>query len=325
MLDRRHVLYGAAALAAPAVLTRVEAATLDELVLQGPPAGPSITLAHAVARGAFGDIARKVTFKPWRNPDEMRAGITSGTMQLVVVPTISAANLYNRGLGLRLVNVMTNGLLHIVSGDAGLTTFAALKGKKVALPFRNDTPEFVFHRLLRHNNIDAKQDLMLETTGTPIEAIQLLLAGRIDAALVPEPAAAAAIVRGMAGGKTIHRVMDIQAEWRKLAGPDAQLPQAGLAVTRGFYEKHAELLPKVQEMLEKMTADVNQNPARAAGSAASALELPFPVIERAIPFSNLVATPSRTARPQLEAMFRIHADLDPAMIGGSLPDDGFYV
>ena len=80
-----------------------------------------------------------------------------------------------------------------------------------AVSFRNDTREFVFNRLLKDKGLVPGRDLTVETTGTPIEAIQLLLAGQLDAALVPEPAATAAIVRGKLAGKTIARAMDIQA------------------------------------------------------------------------------------------------------------------
>ncbi|WP_166443704.1 ABC transporter substrate-binding protein [Rhabdaerophilum calidifontis] len=323
--SRRDTLAALTALAMPALARPARAAPLAELVLHGPPAGASITLAHAAATGALAGIADKVSFKPWRNPDEMRAGLTSGTMQLVVMPTLSAANLFNRGLGVRLVNVMTNGLLYIVAADPAIRSFAALKGKRVALPFRNDTPEFVFNRLMREHGFVAGRDLTLETTGTPIEAVQLLLAGRIDAALAPEPAGTAAMLRGAVAGKTIERVIDIQAEWRRLAGPAATLPQAGLAASRGFLERHADLLPAIQAALTKANAEVLAAPARAAGNAASALDLPWPVIEKSIPVSNLVTIPAREARPQLEAMFALNAEADPALIGGKMPPAEFYL
>lgn len=323
---RRFIAALGFASASPALwLRRASAAPLPELVLHGPPAGPSITLAHAIATGAFAAIADKVSFRAWRNPDEMRAGLTSGVMQLVVMPTITAANLYNRGLGVRLVNVMTNGLLYVVAADATLTSIPALRGRKVALPFRGDTPEFIFNRLLRHHGIEAGAHLSLDTTGSPIEAIQLLLAGRIDAALAPEPAGTAAMIRAAVSGKTIHRTVDIQAEWKRLAGETATLPQAGLAASRAVLDKHADLIPAIQAALAQATDDVIASPARAANSSASALELPWPVIEKAVPVSNLVATPARRAREQLEAFYAINAEANPALIGGRLPAAEFYL
>ncbi|MNT85141.1 hypothetical protein D3C72_2252660 [compost metagenome] len=67
------------------------------------------------------------------------------------------------------------------------------------------------------------------------------------------------------------------------------------------------------------------NPAEAASHAASALELPWPVIEKAIPFSNLVATRAKAARPDLEALFTAIARENPKMIGGRLPDETLYL
>ncbi|MGY0709834.1 hypothetical protein [Azospirillum argentinense] len=211
--NRRTALAGIAALLALPALHRPAAAAtapLPQLTLWGPPAGPSITLVHAIASGLLRPVADKVVFKAWRTPDELRAGLTSGTMQTFVLPTQSAANLFNKGLGVRLVNVMTNGLLYLLSADPSLTSVAALKGRSVAIPFRNDTSEYVFRRLLAAERLTADGDVALHFTGTPMEAIQLLVTGRADTALLPEPAASAAILRAGMAGKTVTRVLDIQ-------------------------------------------------------------------------------------------------------------------
>jgi NitT/TauT family transport system substrate-binding protein len=325
--SRRTVVAGlAATFALPAVWSnRSAAAPLGELALFGPPAGPSVTMAHAVASGALSHIAGKSTFKAWRDPDEMRAGLTSGTMPLVILPTQVAASLYNRGFGLRLVNVMTNGLLFVVSSDAALNSIPALKGKRISVPFRNDTPEYITRALLKHYRLEPGKDLQVDTTGTPIEAIQLVLAGRMDAALVPEPAATAAIVRAGAAGKTVHRTIDVQEEWAKISGGPAVLPQAGLGVTDKFLLEHRSVVDMLHAALVDVTKNVLANPAAAAKDAAPALDMPAPIIERSIPHSKLVATRASAARTDLERMYRLISEANPALLGGKLPDSGFYL
>ena len=129
----------------------------------------------------------------------MRAGLTSGTMQAVVMPVTTAANLHTRGLGVKLANVMTNGLLYVISSDPAVKGLDDLRGRRVTVPFANDTPELVFDAVLaRHGLTD---QVTVDRSGSPIEAIQMLLAGRIETALVPEPAAAAAIFKGKASGQ----------------------------------------------------------------------------------------------------------------------------
>lgn len=327
--DRRSVLATmAGALALPLAAggaSRAFAAPLAELALYGPPAGPSITLAHAAASGALSSIADKVSFTVWRNPDEMRAGITSGTMQAVVLPVQAAANLYNRGLGVRLLNVMTNGLLYVISTDEGISGVPDLKGKKLAVPFRNDTPDLVLARLLVHYDLAAGTDIEVETVGSPIEAIQLLLAGRVDAVLAPEPAISAAIIRAKAAGQTVARVIDIQKVWGEVSGGEPVLPQAGLALTDAFIDANPDLVDALQAELEQVAAAVNADPAKAAQDAAPALDLPAPVIAASVATSNLVALRAPHARASIEAMLTTLAEADPKLIGGKLPDDGFYL
>ncbi len=304
---------------------RAFAAPLAELALYGPPAGPSIILAHAAVSGALSQIADKASFKAWRNPDEMRAGLTSGTMQAVVLPVQAAASLYNRGFKLKLLNVMTKGLLYVISTDTGVTGLADLKGKKLAVPFRNDTPDLVLSRLLPHYNLVAGTDLAIETVGSPVEAIQMLLAGRVDAVLAPEPAISAAIILAGAAGKTVARVIDIQEVWGEVSGGQPVLPQAGLALTDAFTQANPGVADDLQAVLEKMSAEVNAEPEKAAADAAPALEMPAPVIAASIATSKLMAARAATMRTEIEAMLTTLADADPALIGGKLPDDGFYL
>ncbi|MCC7348721.1 MAG: ABC transporter substrate-binding protein, partial [Variibacter sp.] len=206
-----------------------------------------------------------------------------------------------------------------------LTSFPALKGKRLAVPFRNDTPEYIATALLKHYGLAAGKDLQVDTTGTPIEAIQLVLAGRMDAALVPEPAATAAIVRAATMGKTIHRVMDVQEQWAKISGGPPVLPQAGLGVTEAFLAQNRPVVEMLHAALVETTKKVLANPAAAAADGAKALDLPAPVVERSIPHSNLVAIKASAARADLERMYRLISDANPSLLGGKLPDDDFYL
>ncbi len=328
-LARRSVLTGiGAGLAMPALvrLTRpARAAALEELVLYGPPAGPSIVLAEAVGSGALASLAGKVSFKVWRNPDEMRAGLTSGTMGALVLPVQVAANLYNRGMKLKLLNIMTKGLIYIVSADAGIDSFPALKGKKLVVPFRNDMPDLVVARLLSHYGMVPGTDLTVENAGSPVEAMQMLLAGRVDAALAPEPACTAAVMMGKLAGKDIRRVIDVQAVWGEVTGKEPVLPQAGLALTDALTAAAPQLADDLQVLLETAADKVNADPAGAAKTAALSLDFPEPVLAASVATSNLVAIRSGHARPAIEAMLSALAEIDPTIIGGRLPDDGFYL
>jgi NitT/TauT family transport system substrate-binding protein len=320
MLDRRAFLRsaGAAGLCLPH-----GAFAAEPLTLWGPPAAPSIVLAQAVASGALKDIDASAVFRTWRTPDEMRAGLSSGKMQAVIVPSNVAANLYNRGLGVHLLNIMTRGLLFVVAGDR-LARIEDLAGKKIAVPFRNDMPDFVLRRLVAKAGLKPGTDVQFDYAGTPPEAMQTMLAGRVDAALLAEPAATATILRARLKLTRLTRAIDCQKEWAKTIG-DEFIPQAGLAVTRSFVDKVGPNgLKALQDALQTAVDFVVAHPLRASAAAATELGLMSPIVAEAIPHSNLTALPASSVRAKLESFFSILAEDDPRIIGGKLPNDGFY-
>lgn len=319
---RRAIALGYGAISALATPNILSAATTETLEIWGPPVGPSAVLAHAAKTGALSHIAPNVDVKIWRNPDELRAGLTSKNIALSVVPVQAVVNLYNKGFPIQLVNVMTKGLLYVISSNPEIKSLQDLSGKSLVVPFKGDTPDIILDRLLDHENIRETTDV--KNVGTPIEAVQMLVTGRIEAALLPEPAVSAAIMAGKKMGKTITRVIDIQEEWGKLNGSDPVVPQAGLAVTGGFLETYGDIMPALHEGLTHAAASALADPLAAAKAAAPAMKLPVPVIEESIKYSHLGVWKASEMRGPVETMLTAMGEVDIKKIAGKLPDDGFY-
>ena len=325
MITRRKFVAGASAGVAGAVfapsLVRAQQAPL---VLWGPPATPSVILAQAAQDEQLAKVAPGVSFAVWRNPDEMRAGIASGDMSAVIVPVYAAANFYNRGLPVRLANTLTDGLLYLVSADEGIKTTADLKGKTIACPFKNDMPDFMLQRLFGEAGLVIGTDVTIEYTATPPEGMQLLLAGRVDAIAVPEPVATGAIAAAKAAGKVLYRSINIREEWFAATGTSSQ-PSPGLAITASLGDRIGDDgIEVLQQAIERATELVNAQPQDAAALATEAIGLPALVIAEAIGHSNLVARRAKSTKTEIEALFTVLAEADPRIIGGKLPDDGFY-
>lgn len=328
-ISRRSLLLGAAALgtgllSAPLV-RRATAADLSNLTVYGPPATPSVTLAHLVESGALSGHVAGAAFKVWRNPDEMRAGVASGSMAVTATPTYAAANMFNRGLPVRLLNVLTWGLLYIVTTEAGIAKMEDLAGKTVAVAFKNDMPDLVFRHVAAKTGLVPGKDITLHYVASPMEAIQLLLAGRVSVALASEPAATAAIMRGLQGGVEVHRAIDLQKEWGRVTGRAPRLPQAGVMVTEQLVERHPQLIAAIAAGLRRSTEWVGNNPASAGRLGAGYLDLKAPIIERSLEWSNLTADSAAEARADLEAMFAMLAESNPAVIGGRMPESRFFL
>jgi len=167
--------------AAPASRRRV-------LRLAGPFATVSYPLLRIMEAGLLADVADKVEFSTWKNPDQLRALAIEQSSDFVAMPSNVAANLYNRGVALKLMDISTWGVLWMVSRDKDLKTLADFRGKEVVMPFRGDMPDIVFRLLAERQGIQVGKDIKLRYVASPVDAMQLLIMRRADHALLAEPA-----------------------------------------------------------------------------------------------------------------------------------------
>ncbi|MFP4295512.1 MAG: ABC transporter substrate-binding protein [Halothiobacillaceae bacterium] len=302
---------------------------LDELVLTGPPAAVSFPLIHMVASGALDDVARSVRFRHWKDPDQLRVLALGGDAQVLAMPTNVAANLYNRGVPLRLLNVSTWGVLWLVSRDDSLKTLADLRGAEIAMPFRADMPDIVFGALARAQGLDPRTDFDLRYVATPFDAMQLLVMRRVDHALLAEPAVAMALRRtGSFPLKLVapelHRSIDLQAEWGRVFEREARVPLAGITVMGAALED-PEVARRIQAAYRDSLAWCQQQAEACGDLVAGQLDMLMPeAVTDAIAVSRLEAVPAVDARPELEFFHRLLMEEAPALVGGRLADDGFY-
>ena len=220
---------------------------------------------------------------------------------------------------------MTNVLLYIISPDSRIADIEDLKGKSIAVPFKGDTPEIIFGQLLRHHSLDAVSDLSIIYAASPVEAMQLLLSGRVEAALTAEPSTTAGVLKSKKAGTPATRVINIQDAWGEMTGAAPVLPQAGLAVTGPFLEAHGDVLPDILAALSTATEQVLADPKAAAAAATEALGMPAPLLTASVPSCNLCARPAVEARADIERMLAAMAGPEMKKIGGKLPDDAFYL
>lgn len=319
------VLLGTLALAAEGA----QPERLERLTLAGPFAAVSDPLIRMVDSGALQDLAETVVLEVWKNPDQMRAMVLNDETDFIATPTNVAANLYNRGADLRLLNVSIWGVLWMVSRQDDLTTLADFKGKEVALPFRGDMPDLLFEILAERQGLDMKEDFAIRYVANPLDAMQLLITRRVDHALLAEPAVSMALRKTRSYplkliAPDLYRSVDLQQEWGRLLQREASIPQAGMAVTND--ELPSAVIDRFMEEYAKATQWCLDNPDEAGRLVAERIDMLTPeAVSDSIKVSQLRAVGAQHARADLEFFFGLLLERIPALIGGELPDDGFYL
>ncbi|MDT8338950.1 MAG: ABC transporter substrate-binding protein [Sulfurimonas sp.] len=306
----------------------VSAEKVDKIVVSGPFASVSHPILHMIETNALSDVADKIEFKLWKNPDELRAMTIRGNVDFVAIPTNTAAILNNKGVDIKLLNVSVWGILGMISRDDSLKTLKDFKGKKIAVPFRADMPDIVFKQLLKREGLDPQEDFELVYVASPIDAMQMLIMRRIDHSLLAEPAISMALRKTKSFpismvAPELYRSVDLQEEWGNVFGTNGDLPEAGIAVMGHVKDEH--LIKRFQEEYAKSLEWYKTNPKEAGKLVAKNIEM---LSEEGVSdsisqirFKNVSAV---EAKKDLEFFFNILKDEDPKSIGGRLPDDSFY-
>ncbi|MBN9340492.1 MAG: ABC transporter substrate-binding protein [Comamonadaceae bacterium] len=332
--DRRQWLRQAAALALGGLplaqaARAATAAPLPRIVLAGPPAIVSAPLIHMAQSNALAGVAQATEFTLWRDPDQLRVMALGRKADVLAMPSNVAANLYNRGAGVRLLNISTWGALWIVTRDAQRRQLDDYRGEEIAVPFRGDMPDLMLQLLAAKQGLDLRRDLRLRYVPTPMEALQLLLTRRVRHALLAEPAVSLALRKtqsfpiGLVAPE-LHRGLDVQQEWGRLFARAPRLPQAGIAAV-GAVREQPQVLAAVQQAYARSVAWCRAHPLECGELMAQRIDMLTPdAVADAIATSQLDAVPAAQARPELEFFFaQLHAR-DPALLGGKLPDAGFF-
>ena len=320
-MQRRQLLKLMGATAALSYLPRALAAD-TALTLYGPPVMPTLLLGAAAAQGSLKN-SRKLTVKAWSNVDMLRAGLANRSIDVSIVPSYVAANLAARGQGVKLVNIMTFGLLQIIGRDQAISGIADLAGKKLVMPFKNDMPDLVLQALCRRQNIPFSR-LQVQYTATPPEALMTFMQKRADFALLPEPMVSMAIMRGQQMQQQVVRALDIQKVWEQTMGVSGGIPQAGLMVSRAFYEQQGPLVGQLQQDIQQALTWTRAHPTQAAAIGARYLPAPAAAIQQALPHSRLAAAPAAGIAQDILLFFKELHGINPQIVGGKMADASLF-
>lgn len=254
---------------------------------------------------------------------ELVAGLNNGTIDIATVASNVALNLYNKSGGkVQIIALGTLGVLHILEGSGGnsINSVEDLMGKTIYSAGQGANPEFILRYILTQYGMDPDNDVEI-VFAEPAEITQKLMSGDIEVAMLPVPAATAAIIKGE--GK-IRAAIDITEAWNDLNNGSSPIMTAVVARTEFIKQNKAA----VDKFLTEYAASidyVNNNTEDASHLiAAYGITANATIAKQAIPQCHLVCITGKDMAPAISDYYMILFELNPSSIGGYLPDDGIY-
>ncbi|HCO62498.1 MAG TPA: ABC transporter substrate-binding protein [Clostridiales bacterium] len=289
-------------------------------VLSGP---TGIGAAKLLADSDAGVTGNTYAYTIAADNNELMAGLTQGTVDIATVASNVAVNLYHKtGGDVRIIALGTKGVLHILEGSGGteIQRVEQLRGQTIYAAGQGANPEFILRHLLQSNGLDPDKDVTIVFADAS-EITQKLMTGEAKVAMLPVPAATAAILKSE--GK-IRSAIDVTEAWEGLEDSGELMMTAVVARTQ-FIQEHPQAVAAFLEEYAQSIGYVNTNVEEAAQLVAGFGITPSAAIAKAaIPQCHLTFVSGQDMAGAVSDYFATLYQINPSALGGALPDDGIY-
>lgn len=289
-------------------------------VLSGP---TGIGAAKLLSDADAGASANSYTYTIEADNSALVAGLSSGELDIATMASNMAVNLYNKTDGdVKIVALGTLGVLHILEsgGNSTINSIQDLAGRTIWSAGQGANPEYVLRYLLEENGLTPGEDVTVEFADAS-EISAKLISGEIECAMLPVPAATAAILQGQG---SVREAIDVTEAWNEL-NTGSQLVMTAVVARTAFIEEHPEAVAAFLEEYKVSIDYVNGNVDEAAELVAGYGITPSAAIaKQAIPQCHLTYIAGSDMMGAVSGYFRALWTLDPTSVGGFVPDDGIY-
>lgn len=286
--------------------------------------GPSCIPAAYLLENLVSVNDQDIEYETLPSAQTLASKILNDEIDIGFLPPNMAAALYNKQKGTVLCTAITGtGNLSLITKDTAVHSLEDLKGKTVYVAGAAATPEYMTRYLLSKNKIEAdtKNGITLDFSVQTQQLAALLIAGKIEYAIVPEPFATVAIMKD----SSIVKAVDLQKEYEKVQGKGKTYPLTVMVVSRKFARNNTATMNQFIQFY-KESYEWTMDNGLEAGSLCEdlGLGLKAAVVSNSIPYANYTFIPARDGKTALEQLFKIFLSQDAASIGGKLPDSDFY-
>lgn len=270
-----------------------------------------------------GKAALNYTFTTEASGETVIKALINGSVDIAALPTNAAAKVYQKtNGGVQILALNTLGVLYVVAnGEAEtVTDLASLRGKTVYCPA--DNPAIIFTAICTAAGLRVGTDITIDTSyAEPAKLRSAVAAGEVSLAVLPEPM----VTIAMKANAALTSPIDLTAEWDKYYAKGS-LAQGCIVVRTEFAEAHPA---EIEAFLREYEASIAFLSASVKEAAQLIVEEGIfagnaPIVEAAIPRCNVTFKRGEDVKTALSTFYGVLFSVDPASIGGAVPQDGFY-
>jgi len=261
---------------------------------------------------------KKVEFIIKAEPQQIQALMLQKKIDFSVLPTVMAANLFNKGVDYKILACPIWGTLYILSKDSTIENLNNLENKKISVFGQNLTSDILLRKLLKMNGI---KNVKIDYTFTSnSELAQGLLNNKISTAIISEPMVSLLINKN----KNIRIISELSCEYFQNKINKNIFVQSAFTVSKSFSDKYPETVKLVCNEYAKSCEFVNNQPDVASAMVVKAKILPdLFTAKQSIPRCNIRYVKINIIENEIYGYLQLFLDADTKSIGNKLPSHDF--
>lgn len=286
------------------ILTLCSCKPKETLSLMVPQGSPAMTVLGLNSENYLIDVVN--------GPDPLLAAFGSLSHDAIIAPTNLGAKLFQSKDDYQLAAVLVWGNYHIVSTSFQNPSLQGLEGKEIMVFGRNQTSDIIIKHLLDAYNIDAN---LIYVDSVQLAAAEYLV-DPTKIVMVAEPSLSK--IKALVPGT---KSLDLQEVYSNLHD-GSSYPQASLFVKKDLNKT------KVSQLIDDLTSSIHWVNEKSDLVCQKGVE--FGILDDEIIFkdaiegSHLMLQIPTEAKTSLTNYLMIILDMNPNLIGGQIPNEGFY-
>ncbi len=295
-----------------------DATKQNVLTVVAPKSPAIIPVLRMVESNALGENT-KIDIQFYSDMEAMMALASEGKYGVIVAPAYTAANLYNKGIHVEIMNLYNWGGMFLSTTDTNCNSWEELNGKELYVPAKGSVPDILTQYFLNKNGLTIGKDIEV-VYSTHVEIAQLLSTGTIKYAIDVEPF----VTSNKMKVENYKVISDFAEDWSKTQGNDYRMPATCVVANTSYLNENQDIIASFNNELAEAIEWTNNNPTEAGALANKYINANSELIANALPGFRFQYKSSVDAKKDLEQYFNVLLELKPESIGGKLPDENFY-
>ena len=283
---------------------------------------PAISIAKLIKENKVIKDGYNIEYTIENGAESLVTDVMKGEADIAVVPSNVAAIAYNKTEGMYKIAGTTGwGSMYICSNE-DINSIEDLKGREIYSLGKGLTPDIITQTVLKDNGIDVQNDVNFSYVNGVTELAPIVLSGKAEVAVLPEPALSAVTTKD----ESYTAKIDLNKEWKKSNNSEYGFPQATIIVKKELIENDREFVDNILKAVDESTQFVySDKDTLGTYCEEIGVSAEKAIIVKSIDNSNIKYVYIKDSYKEYETYFEKLNEFDPKTLGGKIPDEEIFM